>query len=259
MRPYIVRIISLERKVGKTSVGTSIVRFLSLRGVKAAVVKHAHRGIDLYKDTGKYLGSGADSVIALSENTIALYVNYGSRSIEEAFRLLPRNYGVIIAEGFKEEDIGDAIGVVRSSEEAFRLLDVSKNIIAFVNTGGRETRLEDIGIKVFNAYNEGDLRKLAEIVYGKAVNHILKQLPGTNCGKCGYSSCLDYARAYLCGKTGSCPVTSKVVVEVNGKNIVLSPFVKNVIRNTIIGLLSALKDTPRDVNGYRSIKIIIEE
>ena len=66
LNPYIVRFVSVERNRGKTFVASNVVQRLKARGYIVAVVKHAHREIDLGdKDSYIYSLSGADIVVFL--------------------------------------------------------------------------------------------------------------------------------------------------------------------------------------------------
>ena len=254
IQPYIVRIVSLERKSGKTVVGTSLVSELTSRGFKVAVIKHAHSGLDIRKDSSKYLESGAEVVVATGPSYSAIYVREPYEDLGSALTLLPKNYGLIVVEGFKKHALGDVVVVVNDLSELSDVMEeVRGNVVAAVVVGSTQANVgEGSGVKVFRA---NEVQELASYIVDNATKHILSQTAKLNCGHCGYSSCLEFSRAYLRGEAVDCPVVGDVKLIVNGKSIRLSPFVKKVIKNAVLGLVTALKDVPKDFREIKELEL----
>ncbi|MGC8693994.1 MAG: (Fe-S)-binding protein, partial [Thermoplasmata archaeon] len=78
------------------------------------------------------------------------------------------------------------------------------------------------------------------------IEKIVKKLPNFNCGECGFKTCRDLAEKILNNerRLEDCRYYNPEAVmhiEVNGREIYLSPFVQNIVKNTITGMLSSLK------------------
>jgi CO dehydrogenase/acetyl-CoA synthase gamma subunit (corrinoid Fe-S protein) len=70
-------------------------------------------------------------------------------------------------------------------------------------------------------------------------------LPESNCKRCGRKKCSDLAREIFDGdaRDDECVyLTDRVVLEVDGKNVTLSPFVQEVVDKTLRGLVGTLRD-----------------
>ena len=89
------------RDVGKTLLGEHLVAALRERGLRVGVVKHVHHGVDYrVKDTGRYLGAGAERVVAVGPSEYML-VEKRRLGFWEAIQLLSGSDTVVV-EGFKE-------------------------------------------------------------------------------------------------------------------------------------------------------------
>lgn len=70
-------------------------------------------------------------------------------------------------------------------------------------------------------------------------------LPGLDCGACGFESCRDMGVNILRGRKSvdSCITMNSrdIKVEVDGQPLNLNPFVQDIVKSTITGLLSNLK------------------
>ena len=92
------------------------------------------------------------------------------------------------------------------------------------------------------------------------IEKIMKKLPNFNCGECGFKTCRELAEKILINEKGfeDCKYFNPEIVmeiEINGKQIYISPFVQNIIKNTIFGMVSSLKG----VNKVNTINIKIKE
>jgi len=253
LHPYILRIVSLERKTGKTIVGTLLTKSLRSKGIKVAVIKHVGGNIDLLKDTDKYLDSGSDLVIALSSRLIATYSSVHGRTLKEIVHSIPFEYRIILAEGFKRENIGDALAVVKSEKEIQELVRLVPGLIAIISWNPVENR-EYNGVRIYG-FNEIDM--ITDLIIHRAIEYYYKLLPRIDCGKCGYINCREYIEAYLFEENKTCPLMDRVILKVNGKRIHLTEFVKTVLTNLLVGFITALKGAPNNPLEIKEIELQI--
>ncbi len=255
MHPYVLRIVALEKKSGKTLVGTKLTRSLKSRGIKVAVIKYIGENIVTFKDTDKYLSAGSDLVIALSQELIATYNNIHGKTLVEIVYSIPFEYRIILVEGFKKENIGDAIAVIKNIEEIPRLVRLVPGLIAIASRNPVENK-EYKGIKIYG-FNEID--KITYLVIQRAIEHYHKLLPRReNCGKCGYINCKEFVKAYLFGENKSCPLMDRVILRINGKRVHLTEFVKTALTGILMGFIGSLKGTPSSPLQIKEIEIQIE-
>jgi len=90
--------------------------------------------------------------------------------------------------------------------------------------------------------------------------NILDKLAGLDCGKCGYNSCLSLARAVKEGKASieKCvPIRLKNELKckiiVNDKEVHIQPFVSEIIRKSVLGMISTLKGV--EIDGNEAIEV----
>jgi ArsR family metal-binding transcriptional regulator len=108
-----------------------------------------------------------------------------------------------------------------------------------------------------------DYKDIFEEVLEFAIDNIeeekvLKQLPGLDCGKCGKDFCKQLAKAIRAdeNKFEDCYYYSekKISVSVDGKEIPMGKFAKDMVAGTVAGMISSLKG----VDGGKDIKIEIK-
>lgn len=238
--PYIVKFVSSGSKKGKTTVASKVVSILTSKGYKVSVIKHCSKGLEVEeKDTKKYIESCADIVIASAPGIATVYIRGHVDSLENA--LSYARTPIVIVEGFKAGKIGETILIVDNQAEIEELARKTSNIVAIVTRSRIETHVETPVFLI------GDELKLAEFLEARILEFTIKQSGQLNCQMCGYPTCRDFAIAYLKGKTNWCPVISSVEIKVNGVPIVLNPFVKNIIKHTVIGMLRSLKGVPEQI------------
>lgn len=96
---------------GKTTLLTKIIPLIKARGVRLAMIKHAHHQLELDKpgkDSYRMREAGADQVLLMSAKVCALtWQGEGSpeeASLERALGMLvPHSVDLVIVEGFKHE------------------------------------------------------------------------------------------------------------------------------------------------------------
>ncbi len=92
---------------GKTTLLTDIIHILEQKGIKTAVVKHAHKGLNLPGnfDSDRLFSAGASMVYASSPEFSLIYRrNQGDWSIEKIYAQIADEVDLIITEGFKGQD-----------------------------------------------------------------------------------------------------------------------------------------------------------
>lgn len=241
---YVVRFVSVGRKRGKTSVASRVVSYLASRGYVVGVVKHSRSSVDPGgKDSSRYLRAGARVVAVSSSSLGAMFYSGWVDELESVLSFL--NTPVVIVEGFKKSGTGDIVAVVDNIEEFETLSEVACGNLVAVVTDNYEVggRLEE-RVKVFR---KSEATRLADLIEARALNYIESQTPKANCGHCGYGSCSAFAKAYITGKTAWCPASSDVSLLVDGRPVSMKPFVKNIIRSTVEGLVNPLKEVGPNV------------
>lgn len=242
VRPYVVRFVSARSSVGKTYVASNVIARLKARGYIVGVVKHCAHGIDIEdRDSHRYILSGADVVIASSRGIGIEYYRTWVDSVDHALKYI--DTPIVVVEGFKESDVGEAVVVARDVEEIkTRSADIVGKVIAYIVGLKTDSDTEYRGAPI---YTFNDIDGLANLIEGRALNFICQQLPNANCGYCGYGSCRLLAEAYAKGLTRWCPRDSDVQLVVDGKKVDLNPFVKSLLRSLVIGFTDVLKGVPR--------------
>ena len=92
---------------GKTTFLIGIINKLQQRGIKTAVVKHAHKGLDLPGsfDSDRLFAAGASIVYASSPEFSLIYRrNQEEWSIEQIYAQIAGDVDLVITEGFKGKD-----------------------------------------------------------------------------------------------------------------------------------------------------------
>ena len=233
MRPFIVKIVSVGRGRGKTRLLTHIVTSLSKRGLCVGVVKHCSESIQLPdRDAENALRAGAMSVVVSSRGLGVLYLRDWVDSLAASIAFLTQP--IILVEGFKDSPFGDLVIQVaqRGDEILPRISAVVSDSCDWVE-GARCIEWSSID-------------KLVDEIEKSAHSHILSQLPGQNCGLCGYDTCAEAARAVLRGEGIVCPRMMDVVVEVDGRSVWMNPFVKKMLTRLIDAFLDTLHGVPRE-------------
>lgn len=221
---------------GKTSLIEGLIGELRRRRRSVGVVKHTarHYPVDTPgKDTWRYGEAGAQASALLTPEDTATFL-YRPLELNEAIRLL-EPLDLILLEGFKELDRAPRIIVARDESEVEQL----RNGLEVAITGEiAKSAMGDLGVPLLDP---GAVDDLTDIVEGRAI----PLLPGLNCGKCGYPSCKELARAVLAGEeeAWSCVnlPSRNVHILLDGAPLSINPFVGRVLRNVVMGVLSTLK------------------
>ena len=259
-----------HKKSGKTSLIEDLIRSLRSEGLKVMSAKHVDlKGFTLDQeqtDTWRHSKAGANPVICISESEIAIIRKNGEG--EFSIKDLTRHGGdadVILLEGFsrwilKDEDVGKIVMIRDRSELKEYLENVKGPVLAFCSY-----RKDIVGEELLDAEAEFSriISAVNNFIYDRMrLNNILKHLPGLNCGKCGYRSCLELAKAVMSGKASvrECAVRRskekiKTSILIDDKRIPTIPYISEFIRRTILAMISTLKGT--DIQGDEYVQIRI--
>lgn len=218
---------------GKTTLVRNLARELTGRGYIIGTIKHIlqARHLDLsFKDTARHM-QHANQTAAISPGESVLFFNH-SKSIEEMMQYLEADF--VLIEGFKEERTFPKIICFTDITELDNFSD-GLQIGAVSLTSVSEKAYH--GMPIFNI--KENITEIADLIIKKTF-----KLPNLNCEACGYQTCYELAREILRGnkKVRDCPALEpETQVTLNGKVLPLNPFVSDIIRNTIVGMLSSLK------------------
>ena len=257
-----------RKNSGKTTVIESVVQELTRRGYHVATAKHINQkgfSIDTKgKDTQRHSRAGANPVVSVSDIETAVLIKNGETqfSPDQLFKFTSE-IDVIVLEGFSrlvldDKNVGKIL-CVRSKEEYRGFREKTKGkIIACCSArpmGKRVLRIkEDSPILVGRA--------LKYIERERKISTVLSRLPGLNCGKCGYSSCEEMAVAIYRrkAKLNDCVTLKlrsklKTQVTINDVEVPIQPFVSEIIRNALLGMVSTLKGV--SIKGNEEIRVNI--
>jgi molybdopterin-guanine dinucleotide biosynthesis protein B len=176
------------KKSGKTTLTLKLSDELKKRGYKVAVVKHTNKDLDLANsDTSKYK-EGLTQVAAITPEESVIFLKH-KKNLEEIIKYFEAD--IILIEGFKREKTFPKIVCLREESEKAELFDGLQLCTAGFVSKELNPKLCD-----FNILNDGDIKKIANIVIEKSF-----KLPNLNCGECGYRDCYGLAQEIVKGRT----------------------------------------------------------
>lgn len=148
MKPQIVTIVG-KSNAGKTTLLEKLIAHLSQKGYKIGSVKHTHDGFEIDKegkDSARHKKAGAAASLIVTENKIALVKDDNSSYIEK-MRSYLGNMDIILAEGFKKQNL-PKIEVFRTESVHDTPLCIDdKNLIAFVTDSGYKPDVPVFGLE----------------------------------------------------------------------------------------------------------------
>ena len=255
---------------GKTTVIERLVPELIKEGFTVATIKHiSHQGFSIDRkgsDTWRHSKAGANPVTAFSNNEVSVIIKATNLPLERISKLIPEfGANLLILEGFSsialnDENIGKII-CVKSKEEYIKFKESARGeVIAFCS-------LQNLGEPILNI--KGDFKTLVEktlkfIRKQRKILEILNSLAGLNCGKCGRKTCRDLAEEIYNGTASpeECTVLkikpklgAKIIVR--GEEVPIQRFVSELVRKTVLGMVSSLKKV--HIKGNEKVYIEILE
>jgi len=239
------------KKSGKTSLLVNLARELTARGRTVSSVKHVSCDLDLPETDTALHRKFAHQAAAISPKESAIFFRE-SMNLEEMLNYLKAD--LILIEGFKKEKTFPKIVCLRPNDDPETLLDGLEICVVSTYSDDQVTSLTPPLVRgvsgdvpVLNP--ERDISRIADLVEEKAF-----KLPNLNCGACGYKTCYELALQIVKGaKTmDDCrSLNANVKIKIDDRIVPTKPFISDLVRNTITGLLSSLK-------GYRKGKIEIK-
>jgi len=220
----------------------ALTREIARRGVRVAVVRRAEG--EALGPVDSCLNAGA-SATALITDTRA-YVSARLRSTDPA--RVVEDLGIreplVLVEGFEPVKGYPKVAYVAGREgvEELARLGLLDECVAIV--AGEP--VEGVAVPGGRLYAMGKIGDLAGAVIEYAASRLASQLPGENCGLCGFGLCRDFAMAILRGEraVGDCPVRAEVELKVDGRRIPLSAYPRSVLIGILKGYLATLKGVP---------------
>ncbi len=217
---------------GKTTLALQIVRALVDKKYRVAVIKHSstavHQGIS---DTDKFLKETEQVVLVTPESTDIMMSS--PWDLKRIISLITADFLVI--EGFKSLKYFPKI-ICLNNEEEKSLLDDGLGIFS----AGIDVSLKESGTVDFLINEKKDIPEMINQIEKKAF-----YLPDENCGKCGYDSCYELAKAIVSGKESieSCiHLQDFLSIKINGKEVFLNHFMVKLYQSLIYGMLAPLKN-----------------
>lgn len=212
---------------GKTSVLEDLIRFLKEKEFRVHTAKHSAHEINPDKDTERHFSMGAEKVVGVDPSVYHILQSQG-----DLFKEL-QGCDYAILEGFKKRK-GFLKVLVAQEEKDLDLIDD----YTFIVTGNEELKDAAEGRGAVFLRDSDEL-------YSRLESSAFRILPESNCKRCGRRKCSDLAREIFDGdaRDDECVyLTDRVVLEVDGKNVTLSPFVQEVVDKTLRALVGTLRD-----------------
>jgi len=230
---------------GKTQVIEALLGELTRRGLRVGTLKHASRTHLLDtpgKDTWRHREAGSVASAILTSEGAAMFLDHSLSVADAIERLGPLD--IVVLEGFKSLDAVARILVPRDDEDVEALKNGLE--VAISTPSVERLPIEERGVPLIPLSRVGEL---ADLVESKA----FPLLPGLDCGGCEYDNCRDLAQAILAGEAeaGRCVNYWRggVRLKVNDRAVAVNPFVQEIVRNVVLGMVRALKggEAPRRV------------
>ncbi|MHA1300016.1 MAG: molybdopterin-guanine dinucleotide biosynthesis protein B [Candidatus Helarchaeota archaeon] len=230
---------------GKTTAIINTIKYLAEKGYKVGVCKYIHHagfGIDVPdKDTTKFYENGAKVVSYVSPDAYGI-INIEKNGINSTLRNIENRVDYLILEGFRKFTGIPKLVLIKEKSDLDSLIDDF--------TIGITSHLIDVSEHNLFIKND-DIPKFIE-------KRALPLMTSLDCKKCGYKSCKDFYMALLQGKEErkKCVLQIRdVELYVNEKLILINPYVEDIFRKVILGIVETLQKPDEKVN---SIKINIK-
>jgi molybdopterin-guanine dinucleotide biosynthesis protein B len=209
---------------GKTTLVEKLTGALVERDYRVGTIKHIH--IENFsmdtegKDTWRHSRAGAEIVVGHSKDETAIILNK-NLALGEVVSLIEKvaDTDIVIAEGLSDASspkicIGGSVDIEERSNTVLRYEDNFDEVLNYAMEGIETQR-------------------------------VLRRLPGLDCGKCGFDTCIELAgsvrkkeRSYT-----DCHYYSErmVVLRVNGHDIPMGKFARDIMAGAVFGMVSSLK------------------
>ena len=226
------------KKSGKTTTIEALVPILQKENLRIGTVKVAFRDVSIdvnqeHYDVIRHRQSSPKLTLFKSGIETVIFRNE-KHSLREALKIISKDLDIVLLEGFKE----DLEGIPQ---------------ITMLNKAGQEKEFVDDYTVALSSIPEFSIKskhglfiqydKLADLVKEKA----LPLFPELDCEHCGYSTCQEFMIEVIRGKRSlkDCEVLgfedSFVILKANDKIVPCKPFIQDLIKNVVSGILVSLK------------------
>lgn len=241
-------------KSGKTTVCEKVIAGLTSRGYTVGSVKEIHFEqfkIDPNESTNTNRHKKAGSKLVTARGMYETDILYQEMlPIDEILRHY--NYDYVILEGVTDCNVPRII-TAHNEAEVLERIDCRAVAVSGViaNSGVKEIE----GLPVIHTFEETE--KLVDFVEKTA----FEPLPNFDfecCGKCGYT-CRELTGLIAKGKKthSDCVLNqAKITLKINGNEIPMVPFVQNILKNSVMGVVSELNGF--DKNSEIEVKFKVE-
>ena len=219
---------------GKTTALEAIIKGLTKKGYKVASAKRIPEPeftIDTEgKDTWRHAKAGASTILSVAPNELTTIKKVDTKkyTLEQLISEIPDQTDIIIFEGFKSlvgEDMTiPKIVATKTDNEVSAALERYKNIIAFI--GHIPDRKVETDIPFVDAINETE--KLVELVNKKVAVLVERKQKREE----------------------------KIIIQVDEQILPLGDFVQDIIRNSVLAMVSSLKGVK--IKGEEKVSIVIK-
>ena len=250
----VLGVVSLARERGKTSLVEHLTKQFHEEGFKVVTVKHIHHVFDTAKkDTWRHLDAGAAMTIASTPTEIVTIKRSVQPSLEEALEVIGGKADLVLVEGYKETSTpkilcADTFGEVQTAMSTVSNIVMISGLITSKRREMERIRLQFPDVRTYQL--DGLVSAIREMLE-KAIQ---KGLPNLNCGRCGYTTCLDLAKMISRGEAmrEDCDVlaTNPVTLIVDGRTVPIGKFPQEAVRGVVLGLVGSLKgvgENPRNI------------
>jgi|GEM_PF-3185906 len=258
MEPLVVSFISFKRSSGKTTLLEEVLKKLLEKGCHPLVAKHCHGKVDVpQKDSWRFVKAGADRVVLLSNDGVFSIIASPIKDPIASLKQMARGRHLVLVEGLKEGRHPKVL-VNPQADELSREVIEQLNVVAVYVAPEKASTIGDI-VPMARVLTSAD--QVLELLEDMFVAHVTRITEGANCSFCGFSSCQDFARSLLYGKSKeeSCPrlrSRKKVKLLVNGKEVPINNFVQALLSSALLALVKNLKYVPERME---SVEILVEE
>lgn len=235
---------------GKTTTVMSIVQALKDKGYKVATIKDIHsekyRADTAGKNSALHIEAGSSQTVAKGlYDTAIIYPR--SLPLNEILPHISADYLVI--EGMKDAAVPKLVCAANTGQLDELIDDTCIGICGLI----ANTDYSHPSLPVFRLPQ--DAAALCERVI--ATSFEILPIPEEECcSRCG-SSCYEMAKAIVQGRKSrsDCVLDGEnsIVLKVDGKQVVIVPFVQDILQDTIMAVLKNLKDT--DISKEIEIQI----
>lgn len=250
----VICVVSTGRRKGKTAVIELLTKRFISQGLRVATVKHITGNFDTAKkDTWRHLEAGATITIASTPKEIVAITRNMNPSLEKTLEHIYLQTDLTLIEGYKNSSYPKIL-CADTAEDAKSALKEISNVVMISGAILKKVNEKEKFEAEFRDPPVYDSEEMISAVKEMLVDSIADSLPGLNCKKCGYDSCVDLVKAILRGEATikDCEVqgTNIANMTIDGESVRLGKFPQEIIRNVTLGIIKSLKEVkkhPRNV------------